>query len=287
MFGDNPFDEPVLGFNEAPADQQTPLEAGAATGVAQEGVATTAVADTPLEGKRLSARRIKPGCKYYDVKTWPKEAGPKPDLPVLQAEIVLRDPAAKPKWWGVAKCTQWLHETEVLSVDCQTKVVVGRQVCDLAARAACVCPELAGLTNWPLHTRTPAPGSRPGGLPHMRDAGFDSPGCRDSNPPLACPLQPSPPSCLCAERSLRPSCARQACRRTPQCSAGSTPRVWRAELEWESAPGPLPWPAVPVSALFCSSIFLARFGTPEKRDCVQFAASWSQPSPPACIPIPP
>ena len=60
------------------------------------------------EAAAAAAALIRPGAtEYHDLKAWPKSE-PKPGAEALKAEVLRRDPDAKPKYWSNPACVAWL-----------------------------------------------------------------------------------------------------------------------------------------------------------------------------------
>ena len=65
---------------------------------------------TELTEKDISARAIQHGCEdsVLNLKRWAGPVTSKPGLKELRAEVIRRDPTARPSWWGVDKLVAWL-----------------------------------------------------------------------------------------------------------------------------------------------------------------------------------
>ena len=67
---------------------------------------------TELTDKDKAARAIQHGCadSASNLKKWAGPFSSKPSLKELRAEVIRRDPTARPTWWGVEKLVAWLMQ---------------------------------------------------------------------------------------------------------------------------------------------------------------------------------
>ena len=67
---------------------------------------------TELTEKDISARAIQHGCEdsVLNLKRWAGPVTSKPGLKELRAEVIRRDPTARPSWWVVDKLVAWLMQ---------------------------------------------------------------------------------------------------------------------------------------------------------------------------------
>ena len=104
--------EALRGMNEAPDPPHAPgnqfqhdMGQSESPAPAVSGGQGDAQTSTELTEKDMSARAIHYGCpeSASNLKRWAGPYSSKPSLKELRAEVIRRDPTARPSWWGGAQ----------------------------------------------------------------------------------------------------------------------------------------------------------------------------------------
>ena len=123
MYGVDPFPAVEPDDLETPRRPRDTAETPAVgTAKDNEPAAAKEAAEPPTK-KVAAARAIVPGCVHWELTKWPKSEA-KPNSHAMRAEILRRDPKARPSGWSNQTCATWLHANavppEVVALDAAT-----------------------------------------------------------------------------------------------------------------------------------------------------------------------